>query len=134
VSEHNPARKEKTKSVLLVDDTPVNLHLLISVLQHTGLEVRPVLSGEMALRSARLMPPDLILLDIMLPGMSGYEVCQQLKADPMLKDIPVIFLSALGSESERRRAFDVGGAAYISKPFVVDEVRKIVTELLRIET
>jgi CheY-like chemotaxis protein len=112
----------KTKSILLVDDTPANLQLLVSMLQETGVEVRPILNGEMAIRSAQLSPPDLILLDIMMPGMGGYEVCEQLKADPILKSVPVIFLSALGGESEKQRAFAAGGVAYLTKPFKVDLV------------
>jgi CheY-like chemotaxis protein len=119
------------RSILLVDDTPANLQLLVSLLQLSGeLEVRPVLTGEMALHSARLMPPDLILLDIMLPGINGYEVCRQLKADPALKHIPVVFLSALGTEAERERAFNVGGTAYITKPFQVDVVLHTIRTIL----
>jgi CheY-like chemotaxis protein len=122
--------QRKGKSVLIVDDTPANLQLLISVLQITGLEVRPVLTGEMALRAAEAAPPDLILLDTMLPGISGYEVCTALKANPALRHIPVIFLSALGSETEKKRAFEVGGAGYITKPFQIDDVLRTIAQVM----
>lgn len=113
-----------------MDDTPANLQLLISVLQTTGLEVRPVLTGEIALRSAELMPPDLILLDVMLPGISGFEVCKRLKANPQLAHIPVIFLSALGGEAEKQKAFESGGTAYITKPFRVEEVLNTIQRII----
>lgn len=121
---------DRNKSVLLVDDTPANLQLLVSLLETTGLEVRPVLTGEMALRSAEIAPPDLILLDVMLPGISGYEVCAVLKANPRLSHIPVIFLSALGGDSEKQRAFDVGGTAFITKPLQLDVVLNTIMQVL----
>ncbi|HAJ64382.1 MAG TPA: hybrid sensor histidine kinase/response regulator, partial [Cyanobacteria bacterium UBA8543] len=81
-------------NILVVDDTPANLRLLVGILTEKGYKVRPVPNGELALSAARGFPPDLILLDIMMPEMNGYEVCSELKADERTCDIPVIFISA----------------------------------------
>ena len=110
-------------SVLVVDDTPDNLRLLTGVLEQMGHEVRPVMSGAQALLAARHSPPDLVLLDVTMPEMSGYEVCARLKADPQLKDIPVVFLTALSDIADKVRAFEVGGVDYITKPFHLEEVQ-----------
>ncbi len=109
-------------NILVVDDTPANLHLLVALLSEHGHKVRPVTSGELALRAARASAPDVILLDVAMPGMDGYEVCRRLKADEKLQDIPVIFLSAHTELEDRIRAFEAGGVDYISKPFRVEEV------------
>lgn len=109
-------------NILVVDDTPANLHLLIDILSKQGYEVRPAPNGKFALSAAKGMPPDLILLDIMMPGMNGYEVCQQLKADERTKDIPVIFVSAINEVLDKVKAFSIGGVDYITKPFQVEEV------------
>lgn len=112
-----------TKSnILVVDDTPGNLRLLVGLLKENGYEVRPAPSGESALLAAEGIPPDLILLDIMMPGMDGYEVCQKLKASERTKDIPVIFISAINEVLDKVKAFAVGGVDYITKPFQVAEV------------
>ena len=113
---------EAQNSVLIVDDFRDNLRLLSGLLTEAGYIVRPVADGELALFSARTTPPDLILLDIMMPGMSGYEVCQTLKADDTLRDIPVIFISALDGVFDKVKAFSVGGVDYITKPFQPAEV------------
>ena len=113
--------------LLIVDDTPDNLRVLATTLTQQGYEVRCLTSGRMALASAQAAQPDLILLDIKMPEMDGYEVCQQLKLDPKTRDIPVIFLSALGEAFNKVKAFAAGGADYICKPFQVEEV------LLRVE-
>jgi two-component system, sensor histidine kinase and response regulator len=110
-------------SVLVVDDTVDNLRLLTGVLAQMGHEVRPVTSGAQALLAARHSPPDLVLLDVTMPQMSGYEVCARLKADPLLKDIPVIFLTALSDIADKVKAFEVGGIDYITKPFHLEEVQ-----------
>jgi two-component system, sensor histidine kinase and response regulator len=110
-------------SVLVVDDTADNLRLLSGVLEQMGHEVRPVTSGPQALIAARHSPPDLVLLDVTMPDMSGYEVCARLKADPLLADIPVIFLTALSDIADKVKAFEVGGVDYITKPFHLEEVQ-----------
>ena len=109
-------------NILVVDDTPANLHLLIDILSKQGYEVRPAPNGKFALSAAKGMPPDLILLDIMMPGMNGYEVCEQLKTDERTKDIPVIFVSAINEVLDKVKAFAIGGVDYITKPFQVEEV------------
>ena len=109
-------------SILIVDDVPSNLQLLSNLLSEQGYKVYKVLDGTLALRSVNLKPPDLILLDIMMPGMDGYEVCSRLKADRQTQDIPIIFLSARDDELGKVKAFSVGGVDYITKPFQVNEV------------
>lgn len=109
-------------SILVVDDTPDNLHLLFQLLTQAGYKVRTVNSGERALEAAQVAPPDLILLDIMMPGLDGYETCASLKADARTRDIPIIFLSALNALQEKIDAFKVGGVDYITKPFSLEEV------------
>jgi diguanylate cyclase (GGDEF)-like protein len=105
-------------SILIVDDTPTNLGLLSDLLTHQGYEVGKALNGQMALRAATTSPPpDLILLDINMPEMNGYEVCERLKADEQTREIPVIFISALDDVLDKVKAFQVGGADYITKPF-----------------
>lgn len=108
--------------ILLVDDTPDNLRLLSAMLTEQGYDVRSVKSGSAALMGVQGQAPDLILLDINMPGMNGYEVCQQLKIDPKTQGIPVIFISALSEVFDKVKAFAVGGVDYISKPFQVEEV------------
>jgi len=109
-------------SILIVDDMPANVLLLVRMLAERGYNPRPVLSGKLALQAAREDPPDLILLDINMPEMNGYEVCEQLKADEELKDIPVIFISALNDTIDKVKAFRVGGVDYVTKPFQFEEV------------
>jgi serine phosphatase RsbU (regulator of sigma subunit)/CheY-like chemotaxis protein len=108
--------------ILVVDDTPTSAQLLSQILVQQGHRVRAALSGPEALAAAQAAPPDLILLDIMMPGMNGYEVCQQLKADERTHDIPVVFISALGEAEDKLKAFTVGGVDYIPKPFQPKEV------------
>ena len=103
--------------ILIVDDTPDNLRLLSQMLAERGYKVRAVLDGEHALAAARAVPPDLVLLDIRMPGMDGYEVCRRLKADPRTQDIPVLFISALGETQDKVKALALGGVDYITKPF-----------------
>ena len=109
-------------TILVVDDTPDNLRLLISILAEQGYDVRPASDGEFALQSACATPPDLILLDIKMPDMDGYAVCEQLKADARTRDIPVIFISALNEITDKLNGFALGGVDYITKPFQTDEV------------
>lgn len=109
-------------NILVVDDTPDNLRLLVGILTERGYKVRPVASGKMALSAAQGMPPDLILLDINMPEMDGYQVCEKLKADERTRNIPVIFLSALNDVFDKVKAFAIGGIDYITKPFQIEEV------------
>lgn len=109
-------------NILIVDDQPDNLRTLAAMLTQRGYKVRKAVSGEVALETARLNPPSLILLDIRMPQMNGYEVCSALKQSPQTSDIPVIFLSALDDTVDKVKAFAVGGADYITKPFRAEEV------------
>ena len=118
-AEPNSADKQK---ILIVDDHADSLRLLSMILSMRGYKVWPTLEGELAIESARLNPPDLILLDIMMPHMNGYQVCEQLKACSKTKDIPVIFLSALDEVFDKVKAFGVGGVDYITKPFQAEEL------------
>lgn len=108
--------------ILIVDDTLENLRLLSMILKREGYSVRKALNGEMAVTAAQTMPPDLILLDIMMPGLNGYQVCQALKADPHTAKIPIVFLSALSDGNDKVQAFTLGAADYITKPFQMEEV------------
>jgi len=110
------------KTILIVDDTPDNLRLLKNILEEHGYRVRPAVNGSLALSTIDKEKPDLILLDIMMPDMDGYEVCRLLKANQETADIPVVFLSALDDVEAKVRAFEVGGVDYISKPFQDNEV------------
>jgi len=114
--------KQPRGSIVVVDDTPANLRLLARMLMDAGYKVRPMPSGELGLESIRAAPPDLILLDINMPGIDGYEVCRRLKADPLTASVPVVFISALGDALDKVTAFEVGGVDYITKPFKVEEV------------
>ena len=114
--------------ILIVDDTPINLRLLGQMLVEHGYQVRPVPDGAMALDAVHAEPPDLILLDILMPGMDGYEVCEQLKAHTHTRDIPIIFISALDATEDKVKAFATGGVDYVTKPFQIEEV------LARVET
>ena len=109
-------------NILIVDDTPDNLRLLSQVLKQNGYNVRAVPNGEQALVAADAAPPDLILLDIMMPGLDGYAVCEHLKAAARTKEIPVIFISALDQPLDKIKAFAAGGVDYVTKPFQYDEV------------
>jgi two-component system, sensor histidine kinase and response regulator len=109
-------------SVLVVDDTIENLRLLSNLLGEQGYEVRAVTSGRQALQAVEHDPPDLILLDVTMPEMDGYEVCRRLKASDRSKDVPVIFLTALTDTADKVLAFDAGAVDYVTKPFQFDEV------------
>jgi signal transduction histidine kinase len=109
-------------NILIIDDKPANLQLLSSILKERGHVVRAVVSGSMGLIAARTAKPDLILLDIKMPGMDGYEVCHQLKLDEALGGIPVIFISSLEETLDKVKAFQSGGVDYITKPFQLEEV------------
>src|SRR5271165_4171161 len=119
-------------SILLVDDAPANLQVLAGMLKDRGYKARPVPSGKLALLAARKDPPDLILLDINMPEMNGYEVCEQLKADDQLKGIPVIFISALTEPLDKVKAFAIGGVDYLTKPFQMEELHARVETHLKL--
>lgn len=117
-SHDEPLRAE----VLVVEDTPASLELLSALLTGAGYSARLARDGKMALLSAQAKPPELILLDVRMPGMDGYEVCRRLKADPRTRDVPVIFLSALRETEDKVRAFQLGAVDYVAKPYQPDEV------------
>lgn len=108
--------------ILVVDDKPENLLLLSVALTRKGYEVRKVVNGNLALLAAQAAPPDIILLDINMPDMNGYQVCKKLKANPETKDIPIIFITASDEAFDKVKAFDLGGNDYITKPFQIQEV------------
>ena len=123
-----PALSLSKGNILIVDDTPANLRLLSKMLAEQGYRVRPVPDGSLALAAADAEIPDLILLDIRMPEMSGYQVCEHLKADARTRDIPIIFISALDATQDKVKAFAAGGVDYVTKPFQIAEV------LARVET
>lgn len=123
-----PITKSMKANILVVDDTPDNVRLLMEILGERGYKTRPALDGPHALATTHAEPPDLILLDIIMPKMDGYQVCEQLKADERTRDIPVIFISALNRVFDKVKAFSVGAVDYITKPFQAEEV------LARVET
>lgn len=108
--------------ILIVDDHPDNLRVLSTILTEAEYKVRKAINGQIALKVAQNAPPALILLDILMPEMDGYEVCSLLKANPQTSDIPVIFISALDDVFDKVKAFDLGGVDYITKPFQTAEV------------
>jgi serine phosphatase RsbU (regulator of sigma subunit) len=121
-----------TPSILVVDDAAANLQVLSGMLKDRGYKARPVPSGKLALQAARRDPPDLILLDINMPEMNGYEVCEHLKADDQLKRIPVIFISALTEQLDKVKAFAIGGVDYLTKPFQMEELHARVETHLKL--
>jgi len=125
--------EENKGNILIVDDTPENLQVLSATLSDRGYKVRGVINGKMAIRAARSGCPDLILLDIKMPEMDGYEVCTQLKEDPKTSEIPVIFISALDEVLDKLTAFQVGGVDYVTKPFHVAEVLARIEHQLTIQ-
>ena len=119
-------------NILVVDDAPANLQVLAGMLKDRGYKARPVPSGKLALQAARRDPPDLILLDINMPEMNGYEVCEHLQADDNLKGIPVIFISALTELLDKVKAFTIGGVDYLTKPFQMEELHARVETHLKL--
>jgi PAS domain S-box-containing protein len=120
-------------SILIVDDTPENLRLLSSMLKNQGYVIRAMINSTMAFKSIQTELPDIILLDINMPDMNGYDVCRQLKQAESTRDIPVIFISALDEVVSKVEAFRVGGADYITKPFQVEEVMARIENQLSIQ-
>ncbi len=115
-------KHSKKQTILVVDDTLENLKLLVDMLSQQGYRVRPAPNGKHALATVQKELPDLILLDIMMPDLDGFEVCRRLKADEYTRDIPIIFISALNEVFDKMTAFSIGGVDYITKPFHMEEV------------
>jgi DNA-binding response OmpR family regulator len=115
--------RDRAGRIMVVDDQPANLKLMEEILRQEGYNVRSFPRGRLALAVAGEDQPDLILLDITMPEMNGFEVCEQLKSDPTLAPIPVIFLSALSDTSDKVMAFRCGGVDYITKPIQVEELQ-----------
>jgi signal transduction histidine kinase len=113
---------DKPLDILIVDDTPANLRLLAQLLTEHGYKVRAVLNGQRAIEAAQAQVPDLILLDVMMPELDGYAVCQRLKSLPATREVPVIFISALDEADDKVKAFTAGGVDYVTKPFEPREV------------
>ncbi|HEY9728774.1 MAG TPA: response regulator [Chroococcales cyanobacterium] len=119
--------------ILIVDDQPNNLHFLSNILLKQGYKVQRAISGQLALNAANAAPPNLVLLDILMPEMNGYEVCQKLKANEKTREVPVIFLSALHEAIDKVKAFKVGGVDFITKPFQAEEVLARIENQLTIQ-
>ena len=117
--------------ILIVDDNTANLQMLSQLLKEDGYHVRPVSSGQQALQVLEKFPSDLVLLDVRMPDMNGYTVCEQIKAKPENQNIPVIFISAADDVDAKIEGFDVGGVDYITKPFEEREVLSRVSTHLR---
>ena len=116
--------------ILIAEDEQDILDLLVFTLQYGGYEVVPTVNGNQAIEQTRSQLPDLLLLDVRMPGMSGYEVCRQIKTNPETKHIPVVFLSAKGQESEIKAGYQTGANDYILKPFAPDELLNRLGEIL----
>jgi two-component sensor histidine kinase/CheY-like chemotaxis protein len=114
--------RPKTGDIMIVDDSLDNLRLLSMMLEGRGYQVRSALNGDGALAAVMSDPPDLIFMDIIMPGIDGYEVCRRLKADPRTSHIPILFISALSEMEDKVKGFSVGGVDYITKPFQIEEV------------
>lgn len=129
----SPAFSDTEKgNILLIDDQPNNLRLLSDLLEEQGYEVQQAINGEVALQAIAIAPPDVILLDINLPELDGYTICQKLKANPETEELPVIFISALDQAWDKVKAFSVGGSDYITKPFKTVEVLARVENQLKV--
>ena len=125
----NPANQQE--SILIVDDKPDNLRLLSTMLEAQGYKTKKALNGKFAIKGAQVAPPDLILLDINMPVMNGYQVCAELRNHEKTGHIPIIFISALDRAIDKVKAFRIGGADYITKPFHLEEVLARVENQLR---
>src|SRR5690349_12211055 len=127
------ASPETTANIMVVDDQPENLRLVEVMLKELGHEIRSFPRGRLALSAAEQRPPDLILLDINMPEMDGFETCERLKLSKKLASVPVIFLSALNAIEDKVKAFRSGGVDYITKPFQLDEVQARVETHLELQ-
>ena len=120
--------------ILIVDDKPENLRLLATMLNKQGYEIRTAINGKLCLRAAKAIVPDLILLDINMPDLNGYQVCQQLRKATPTQNVPIIFLSALSEPLDKVKAFQSGGNDYVSKPFQIEEVCIRIANQLKISS
>jgi len=118
-------------SILIVDDTPINLGVIVDYLESYGFGIRIARSGENALKRVHYDQPDIILLDVLMPGVDGFETCRRLKADASTKDIPVIFMTSLTSPEDKVKGFEVGAVDYVTKPLHQEEVLARITTHLR---
>ncbi len=123
-------RDVMTKSVLIVDDEPNIVLSLEFLMKQSGFDVHIAQDGEEALKMVSQSPPDLILLDVMIPKRDGYDVCQTIRADPRLKDIHIVMLTAKGREVEQEKGMALGANDYITKPFSTRELMELVKKLL----
>jgi PAS domain S-box-containing protein len=119
--------------ILVVDDQPSNLNFIANLLKSNGYKVQRAISGKLAINAALSSPPDLILLDVVMPGMNGYQVCEILKGNPQTKEVPIIFISVLRETSEKVKAFQAGGVDYITKPFESEEILARIKHQLMIQ-
>lgn len=124
MEEHNKC------TVLVVDDAETNIDILVETLG-SEYEVSVAMDGESALEAVESELPDIILLDIMMPGMDGYEVCQRLKSNPKTSEIPIVFLTAKSGDEDRARGIELGAVDYITKPFEISEVKAVVKAHLK---
>ena len=120
-------------NIVVVDDTPHNLTVLTRILSEQGYLVRPAINGQLALTAIRKQLPDIILLDIMMPGMDGYEVCRRLKADENTRDIPVMFVTAKGEVEDEAKGLELGAVDYITKPITPSIVQARVKNHLELK-
>ncbi|CAG0949769.1 partial Response regulator PleD, partial [Anaerolineae bacterium] len=118
---------ERKGVILIVDDIPTNLEVLMQFLEGAGYEGLVATDGESAIEQVEYAPPDVILLDVMMPGIDGFETCRRLKANPVSSDIPVIFMTALSDTVDKVRGFELGAEDYITKPLHQEEVVARVT-------
>ena len=126
------AVQEKT-NILIIEDNPLTLYVLIEYLERLDLSTSVARSGEEAIRQVEMLKPDLILSDVMMPGIDGFETCRRLKSSPLTKDIPVMFITALSNTSDRVKGFEAGGIDYITKPFDFKEVAARINTRLTIQ-
>lgn len=131
---NQPEESSHKPDILVVDDTPANLRLLSKMMGEHGYSVRQAINGKMALTAVRAVKPDLILLDINMPDMNGYEVCEKLKTNEETGSIPIIFLSALDDAVDKVKAFQIGGVDYITKPFQLEEILVRIQNQLTIQS
>jgi len=120
---------EDKKTILVVDDTAVNIDVLVGILRGIY-KVKAAISGETALKIAKKKPPDLILLDIMMPEMDGYQVCEQLMADPTTADVPVVFVTGMTDQADQAKGIALGAKGYLTKPVDPEKVKAIAQKIL----